>query len=81
MTISGWFFRVVLPLFIGAKRIIRWIKQQVHRRTPEYAREIEERKQIIRRRSDFDLAEARNNGEYPFDTPETRNFRPKRGLF
>jgi hypothetical protein len=72
---------VAFSLVRGAKKIMRWIKQRAHRRTPEYAREIDARKQIIQRRSDFDLAEARNKGEYPFDTPETRNFRPKRGLF
>lgn len=81
MTVSGWLFGVGIPLVVGAKIIMRRIKQQAHRRTPEYAREIEERKRIIQRKSDLDLAASRSRGEYPFDTPETREYRPKRGYF
>ncbi|MEI8206362.1 MAG: hypothetical protein WCG03_05740 [Kiritimatiellales bacterium] len=81
MTVSGWLFGVVIPLAVGAKKIMRWIKQRVHRSTQEYARGTEERKQIIRGTADRDLAKERINSEYPFDRSETRDFRPKRGMF
>ena len=81
MTVSAWIFGVAIPLAIGAKKIMRWIKQQAHRKTPEYAREIEERKQIILRTADRNLAKERIKGDCPFDRPETRDFRPKRGMF
>jgi hypothetical protein len=81
MTVSGWLFGVGIPLVVGAKIIMRRIKQQAHRGTPEYEREIKERKRIIQHTSEFDLASSRSRGEYPFDIPETRGYRPKRGLF